>query len=75
MSRYDEKCAQETVKAIPIERLEQIRAEIESKLQGVNTTLDVLVKDDALIPTMKTAKTILEDVLDIIDKALKEQTE
>lgn len=61
----------ETVKAIPLDRVEQIRAEIESRLQGVNIALDVLAKDHALIPRMEGAKITLEELLEIIDKALK----
>jgi len=39
---------------------------IQSYLDGVNITLDVLQKNDALIPKMQGAKTTLEECLSMI---------
>lgn len=50
------------------EDLNKIIAEMRSRLDGVNITLDVLVENDALIPRMEGAKTTLEECLSIIAK-------
>ena len=50
------------------EDLNKIIAEMRSRLDGVNITLDVLVKNDPLIPKMEAAKTTLEECLSIIAK-------
>lgn len=50
------------------EDLNKIIAEMHSRLDGVNITLDVLVENDALIPRMEGAKTTLEECLSIIAK-------
>lgn len=50
------------------EDLNKIIAEMRSRLDGVNITLDVLVGNDPLIPKMEAAKTTLEECLSIIAK-------
>lgn len=50
------------------EDLNKIIAEMRSRLDGVNITLDVLVENDPLIPKMEAAKTTLEECLSIIAK-------
>lgn len=50
------------------ENLNKIIAEMRSRLDGVNITLDVLVGNDPLIPKMEAAKTTLEECLSIIAK-------
>ena len=48
--------------------LNKIITEMRSRLHGVNISLDVLVKNDPLIPKMEAAKTTLEECLSIIAK-------
>ena len=55
-------------KYISKEVLDKIIAELHSRLDGVNITLDVLVENDPLIPKMEAAKTTLEECLSIIAK-------
>ena len=55
-------------KSISKEDLNKIIAEMRSRLDGVNITLDVLVENDPLIPKMEAAKTTLEECLSIIAK-------
>ncbi len=50
------------------EDLNKIIAEMRSRLDGINITLDVLVRNDPLIPKMEAAKTTLEECLSIIAK-------
>ena len=50
------------------EDLNKIIAEMRSRLDGVNITLDVLVENDPLIPKMEAAKTTIEECLSIIAK-------
>lgn len=50
------------------EDLNKIIAEMRSRLDGVNITLDVLARNDPLIPKMEAAKTTLEECLSIIAK-------
>ena len=53
--------------------LDKIREQIKSDLRGVEITLEVLVENDPLRPKMEGAKTTLEECLELIDKAEKEQ--
>lgn len=55
-------------KYISKEDLNKIIAEMRSRLDGVNITLDILVGNDPLIPKMEAAKTTLEECLSIIAK-------
>ena len=55
-------------KSISKEDLNKSIAEMRSRLDGVNITLDVLVENDPLIPKMEAAKTTLEECLSIIAK-------
>lgn len=55
-------------KSISKEDLNKIIAEMRSRLDGVNITLDVLVENDPLTPKMEAAKTTLEECLSIIVK-------
>lgn len=55
-------------KSISKEVFNKIIAEMRSRLDGVNITLDVLVENDPLIPKMEAAKTTLEECLSIIAK-------
>lgn len=48
--------------------LNKIITEMRSRLHGVNISLDVLAKNDPLIPKMEAAKTTLEECLSIIAK-------
>lgn len=53
--------------------LDKIRDQLKSHLRGVEITLEVLVENDPLRPKMEGAKTTLEECLELIDKAEKEQ--
>lgn len=57
------------------EVLNRIIAEMRSRLDGVNITLDVLVENDPLIPKMEGAKTTLEECLSIIAKYAQMEVE
>jgi hypothetical protein len=50
------------------EKIDQVTKQLESNLIGVNITLEVLAKGDALIPKMEGAKDTLEDCLSYIHK-------
>ena len=53
--------------------LDKIREQMKDYLRGVEITLEVLVENDPLRPQMEGAKTTLEECLELIDKAEKEQ--
>lgn len=55
--------------------LDKIRKQIKSDLRGVEIALEVLEKNDPLIPKMEGAKETLENCLEIIDKAESEKRE
>lgn len=59
---------------VPMENIDNMIAEINSRLDGVNYTLEILVKNDNMIPVMKGAKDAIEECLDIINKYCKENT-
>ena len=53
--------------------LDKIREQIKSDLRGVEIALEVLAENHPLRPKMEGAKTTLEECLELIDKAEKEQ--
>ena len=53
--------------------LDKIREQIKSDLRGVEIALEVLAENHPLRPKMEGAKTALEECLELIDKAEKEQ--
>ena len=55
--------------------LDKIRKQIKSDLRAVEIALEVLEKNDPLIPKMEGAKETLENCLEIIDKAESEKRE
>ena len=48
------------------EQIDQVILQLESHLIGVNITLEILAKDDALVPKMEGAKDTLEECLNLI---------
>lgn len=56
------------------EDIEKIIADIQLRLKAVNIALDVLQKDDALIPKMEAARDSLEECLSIIAQYTQKET-
>lgn len=52
---------------------DKIINQIQSYLDGVNITLDVLQENDGLIPRMEGAKTTLEECLSIVKEGEKKE--
>lgn len=58
---------------VSIDTINKIITQINSRLDGVNIALDVLQKDDPLVPKMEAAKTSLEECLSIIHQFISEE--